>query len=1184
MADTEHSDLRSGAGRVRVGTVEAGGGVVAGARFDEPYIGFSAYDESRTEFLGGRDSEILVIVSNIRVSPLTVLYGPTGVGKSSTLCAGVMPALKRVADADPELADVAPAVVYFKEWQAAGFERALNEACLDAVDWGTAGRPPLPADHHLDDIVRAAQQRDASVIFIFDQFEDYLTSGNRAGCEFDRVIARLVNRRDLSANLLISIQEDHLAKLDRLRARIPHLLGNAIRMDPLDEANAARAIRKPLEAFNQHASDAERTLMGEGDEDPVPVVIADGRADGLIEPAFLQLVMRQLWRAETKLWGGEPSRHRMLRRSVLVNRLGGVRAVLDSHLNTTLAAALTHRELPIAARIFRALVNSHGDKVSLFSEEIARAVEPPVKRNVRRMLDSWSAPAAAADPVWAPALTVLRKLEAVKLLRRIPGDRYELFHQVLAPSVLAWRRRFERQHERRMLILTASLVALAVSTVLAVIVGLVVRQRTLDKRARSTLFAQYARDVPQRDPPLAMTLALYSLSQFPSASARDVLLMAMDRTVGRLPGHAGQVASVAFNGDGSLLASAGADNAVKFWHVADELLAGSFSPHHYAVNAVAFRPNHLQLLTASDDRTAVLWDISDTSAPRKVFTLGAETPVRQHTDEIWGAAVSPDGKYAVTASKDRTAKLWDLDTGQWVRDFLGHTDSVVVAAFSADSRTIATGGLDKEVRVWSVSSPASYTLSGHSDYIYGLSFSPDGKQLASGGWDQTVLVWNLASRTIATRLAATNRVWGVKFSPSGKQLAAATRDGNLNVWDTGTGGRDAMSGNTGVLTEIAYSPAGSAIAAGTLDGGVRLFSLPGLKELSGQLTSATVSTNGVLIAGGVESTPALDPTYDIKLWQVQDGRFERTFDPAHRHTGEVVSVAVSDDRQYVFTGSRDNTARLWSADGTFLGEARPEPHAHANVVQGVALDASAARLATASWDGTVGVWERSGREIVFKTQFQPFGGDRVYAVVFAPDSRHLASGGYAEYVRIDDLADEKSVVKLSLPPKRKQTAFAVRYSPDGSSLIAGFDDGSLYVWRRDASGWQTTPVELDGHNTSITYMTFDNGGARFATSSTDGASRVWESGSGQLIMTVPSRGEAIRALVFHGEAPHEQLLTVSVSGRLRDEKIDWDPSDWSDPDSLLNLAAQRARPLTPVECRRYFNGSCPDDVPHVKSN
>jgi hypothetical protein len=55
-----------------------------------------------------------------------------------------------------------------------------------------------------------------------------------------------------------------------------------------------------------------------------------------------------------------------------------------------------------------------------------------------------------------------------------------------------------------------------------------------------------------------------------------------------------------------------------------------------------------------------------------------------------------------------------------------------------------------------------------------------------------------------------------------------------------------------------------------------------------------------------------------------------------------------------------------------------------------------------------------------------------------------------------------------------------------------------------------------------------------------------------------------------------------VSGRLRDEKIDWDPGDWSDPDSLLNLAAHRARPLTAAECRRYFNGSCPEDVPHVK--
>ena len=498
----------------------------------------------------------------------------------------MIPALKRVADGDPAMADVAPAVVYFKEWQAAGFETALNDACLAAVAWGAAGPPPLPDAFHLDDIVRAAQERDASVIFIFDQFEDFLTAGNPAGSDFDRVIARLVNRRDLCANMLISIQEDHIAKLDRLRARIPHLLGNAVRMDPLDELNAARAIRKPLEAFNAHAPEGERTAMGEGDEDPVPVVIADGRTNGFIEPAFLQVVMRQLWREETKIRAADHAERRVLRRSVLVNRLGGVRAVIDSHVKTTLGEALGHRELPIAARIFRTLVNSRGDKVALFSEEIARTVEPQVWRNVQRMLLSWRAQAPAADGVWTPAITVLRKLEAAQLLRRIPGDRYELFHQVLAPSVLAWRLKFDRQHERRMLILTSSGVGLVLATIAAIIVGVVVHQRTQDKRARSTLFAQYARDVPQRDPKLAMTLALYSLSQDPSASARDVLLMAMDQTGGRLARHSEQVGSVTFNGDGSLLVSAGSDKVVAFWSVADEQLVGMFQPHPQAVNAV----------------------------------------------------------------------------------------------------------------------------------------------------------------------------------------------------------------------------------------------------------------------------------------------------------------------------------------------------------------------------------------------------------------------------------------------------------------------------------------------------------------------------------------------------------------------------------------------------------------------
>ena len=812
----------------------------------------------------------------------------------------MIPALKRIADGDPAMADVAPAVVYFKEWQAAGFETALNDACL----------PPSPGARRVrlrfrtpsTSTTSSARRRRAtrSVIFIFDQFEDYLTAGNPAGSDFDRVIARLVNRRDLCANLLISIQEDHIAKLDRLRARIPRLLGNAIRMDPLDELNAARAIRKPLEAFNAHAPEGERTAMGEGDEDPVPVVIADGRTSGFIEPAFLQVVMRQLWREETKIRAADHAERRVLRRSVLVNRLGGVRAVIDSHVKTTLGEALGHRELPIAARIFRTLVNSRGDKVALFSEEIARTVEPQVWRNVQRMLLSWRAQTPAADSVWTPAITVLRKLEAAQLLRRIPGDRYELFHQVLAPSVLAWRRKFDRQHERRMLILTSSGVGLVLATIAAIIVGVVVHQRTQDKRARSTLFAQYARDVPQRDPKLAMTLALYSLSQDPSASARDVLLMAMDQTGGRLARHSEQVGSVTFNGDGRLLASAGSDKVVAFWSVADEQLVGMFQPHPQAV-AVIFRPDHQQILTASDDATAILWDVSNLAAPKRLFALGEDDPAHQHADEIWGAAVSPDGKYAITVSKDHSAKLWELETGTWIRDFVGHTESVVVAAFGPDSRTVATAGLDKEVHVWDVNGGPGYTLSGHTDYVYGLSFSPDGKQLASGSWDQTVLVWDLASQKIASRLPATNRVWGVRFSPSGKQIAAATRDGYLNVWDRASGTRDAMSGNTGVLTEVAYAPNGTKVAAGTGDAGVRLFALPGLRELSGQLTGATVSNDGKLIAGASTSMPGADTKYEVRLWELDErteGQIAATLDPDHQHASEVVAVGISADGQY----------------------------------------------------------------------------------------------------------------------------------------------------------------------------------------------------------------------------------------------------------------------------------------------
>jgi AAA+ ATPase superfamily predicted ATPase len=140
---------------------------MAGETLPCPYVGLRPFRESDYPFFFGRDREIRVVSSNLQAQPLTVLYGPSGVGKSSVLQAGVLPHLTAAAK---------QAVVYFNEWQSAAFLSELSERCRHAAPsaFGSGGR--------LDDALAQAGRS----FLLLDQFEEYLLyHTEEAGQEFD---------------------------------------------------------------------------------------------------------------------------------------------------------------------------------------------------------------------------------------------------------------------------------------------------------------------------------------------------------------------------------------------------------------------------------------------------------------------------------------------------------------------------------------------------------------------------------------------------------------------------------------------------------------------------------------------------------------------------------------------------------------------------------------------------------------------------------------------------------------------------------------------------------------------------------------------------------------------------------------------------------------------------------------
>src|SRR5207302_909314 len=111
--------------------------------------------------------------------------------------------------------------------------------------------------------------------------------------------------------------------------------------------------------------------------------------------------------------------------------------------------------------------------------------------------------------------------------------------------------------------------------------------------------------------------------------------------------------------------------------------------HQDTVENVALSPDGARILTASRDKTAKLWD----AASGKLLASFA------HEDEVNDAAFSPDGARILTASKDKTAKLWDAASGKLIASF-DHPDEVSHAAFSPDGARILTASRDKTAKLW----------------------------------------------------------------------------------------------------------------------------------------------------------------------------------------------------------------------------------------------------------------------------------------------------------------------------------------------------------------------------------------------------------------------------------------------------------------------------------------------------
>ncbi|MDJ0798689.1 MAG: AAA-like domain-containing protein [Calothrix sp. MO_167.B12] len=574
-------------------------------------------------------------------------------------------------------------------------------------------------------------------------------------------------------------------------------------------------------------------------------------------------------------------------------------------------------------------------------------------------------------------------------------------------------------------------------------------------------------------------VALQALQEFESDKTQAVVL-AME---------AGQKLKVLVQDEGSLEKYPATSPILALNTVLNIPKPKTLAGHEKSVYHAAFSPDGKQIVTASDDQTARVWDING----KLLQTLAG------HEKSVYHAAFSPDGKRIVTASDDQTARVWDIN-GKLLQTLAGHEKSVNYATFSPDGRRIVTASDDKTARVWDINGKLLQTLAGHEKSVNYATFSPDGKRIVTASDDKTARVWDINGKLLQTLTGHEKSVNYATFSPDGKRIVTASDDKTARVWDINGSMLQILAGDQSLVYYAAFSPDGQRIVTVSDDQTAHVWDINGklLQALGHEkrVYHAAFSLDGQRIVTASDDQTA-------RVWDV-NGQLLQTLG----HEKRVYHAAFSADKQRIVTASDDQTAHVWDINGKLLQTLV----GHKSQINRAAFSPDGQKIVTASHDKTAHVWDVNGKLLQILVGHESV----VWYVAFSPDGQRIVTASNDKTARVWDINGKLLQTLVGHESRINHAAF----SPDGQKIVTASHDKTARVWDVNGQLLQT----LIGHEDQINHAAFSPDGQRIVTASNDKTARVWDI-NGKLLQTLVGHESRINHAAFSPDG--QRIVTAS---------------------------------------------------------
>lgn len=1034
-----------------------------------PYRGLCVFESEHAFLFCGREQETSTAVDRLREQRLLLVTGDSGVGKSSLCRAGVLPRVLA--------GEVAPGHRWVEARLLPGRApmRALSEALspvvglsCEVLDEELRTQPT----ETLRRLERLAASRRCLILFV-DQLEELITQSPVSEAEAAAaLLGRLAELRQ-GVRILATARSDFLTRLVALP-----LLGEQVErglylLPPLSRASLRSAIVTPAEASGYHfTSETAVTELIEA---------ALTTPGGL---PLLQFTLSLLWEARDGATHTIPD--------AALAAIGGVAGALARYADSVLAGFLpAQREA--ARRLLPFLVSADGLRL---------------RRSIQDLL-----------LITPDAPTTLEALVQARLLVVYEQDglaTYQLAHEALVSGWGTLRELLDRDREGR--VLQERLSAAAAEW----------------ERLGESVDALWGE---QRLAEVARTHAApasESAQRFLRASERRLRQQQRGRVVRyALALSLPLLATLVFVQYQRVEQARRAEAEQRRLRVAAETLELGTRAASLAQTAgretIALK-TAVQLVApllrrGENPPAAALLGLSTA-----VHAVRRSIPLRGHTGALWTAFFSPDGSQVVTASNDGTARLWDAESGSLRHTLSGHHKAVRTALFLPAGDRVLTASEDGTIRLWDVTN--GHPVAEVSADLGPLSAaypSPDGKHLLLASFTGRIGVWEVASRRrcfamegFIGKIDYGNLQTYRAFSPDSRHVAIGKPDGSVGIHEVPSGAlvRELPATHRAAGRQITYAwyaPDATRLAVRSGDSeeivlyepatGRRIAPLgghphPSLAAFSADSRHVVTTGNGLM-----------------RLWDARTGAplsgMINTF-------GRLGSLRFSPDGQQLVTTGEENTVRLWDMP---LGQQSHELRGHADINGSADYSPDGTRIVTSSWDGTARIW--SQQEGVHSRRLLSPAKSFALAV-WAPDGRHIAMTEPDEPPRIFDVASGRELTTLNDHNVFRDDIGALSFSPDGKFLAVGTERQRVSIWEWSARRFVG---QLVGHQATVSGIVFSADGERLLTVSADHTARLWDWRNRQTVALLPGHTDAILGAALSADA--RRAATVQLGGLTR---------------------------------------------------